>query len=139
MGISLFAFSAIGVWLQIKILGKRKFTTVTGKGYRPRVIDVGSLRWLLFTVAVFYLLVAVILPLAALVYASLLRFITSDFATARFTLANFDYILFQYPTTPNRHSQHIGAGGRRRKRSPLASLRDIVVADHPRARICVPA
>ena len=113
MGISLFAFSALGVWLQIKILGKRKFTTVTGKGYRPRVMDVGSLRWLLFGCAVFYLLVAVILPLAALVYASLLRFITSDFATARFTLANFDYILFQYPTTQTaiRNTLLLAVGG----------------------------
>ena len=99
MGIALFAFSALGVWLQIRILGNRKFTTVTGKAFKPRTIDVGKMRWVLFAIVCFYILAGVVLPVGALLYASLLRYLTTDIFEAQFTLANFHYILFKYPTT----------------------------------------
>lgn len=99
MGISLFAFSALGVWLQIRILGTRKYTTVTGKGFRPRVINVGNFRWVFFVAVIAYVIVAVVLPVGALLYASLQPFITSNIFEAKFTLANFHYIFFVYPTT----------------------------------------
>jgi len=99
MGVALFAFSALGVWLQIRILGSRKYTTVTGKGFRPRVIDVGGFRWVLFSLVIAYVIVAVVLPLGALLFASLQPYISTNIFNAKFTLANFHYILFEYPTT----------------------------------------
>jgi iron(III) transport system permease protein len=99
MGLSLFAFSAVGVYLQFKILGNRSYTTVTGRGYRPRLIDVKRWKAPLFAFAALYIAVAVLLPLAAIGYASALQWITSDLATAQFTWDNFRYILFEYPAT----------------------------------------
>lgn len=99
MGILLFFFSAIGVWLQIIVLGRRKYTTVTGKGFRPRSLDVGNLRWVLLAFVLAYIVVAVLLPLGALIYASLLTYVTTNIFDAQFTLANFRYILFNYATT----------------------------------------
>lgn len=50
-----------------------KFTTVTGKGFRPRRIDLGSWRWLGGFLLLFLPLVQ-IFPLSALIWASLLPF-----------------------------------------------------------------
>lgn len=99
MGLCLVAFSAVGIALQIRILGHRKFTTVTGKGYRPRVIETGFARYVLFACVVAYIAVAVVLPLGALIFASFLRYLTTTWTDAQFTTANYVYILFQYPTT----------------------------------------
>ena len=99
MGLCLVAFSAVGIALQIRILGHRKFTTVTGKGYRPRVIETGLARYVLFACVVAYIAVAVVLPLGALIFASFLRYLTTTWTDAQFTTANYIYILFQYPTT----------------------------------------
>jgi iron(III) transport system permease protein len=99
MGLCLVVFSSVGVTLQIRILGHRKFTTVTGKGYRPRIIEIGFVRHILFICVAAYVAVAVVLPLGALIYASFLRYLTISLAEAQFTTANYSYILFQYPTT----------------------------------------
>ncbi len=50
------------------------FATVTGKGYRPQPIDLGGWRFLALAAMVSYLLLAVVLPLAILVWASLLPY-----------------------------------------------------------------
>jgi iron(III) transport system permease protein len=50
------------------------FATVTGKGYRPQPIDLGRWRFPALAVIVAYLLLAVVLPLAILAWASLLPF-----------------------------------------------------------------
>jgi iron(III) transport system permease protein len=49
-----------------------RYATVTGKGYRPRVIDLGRWRWAASAFILFYVCVAVVLPLVVLVWASLL-------------------------------------------------------------------
>jgi len=51
-----------------------KFTTVTGKGYRPRRIDLGTWRWL-GGVLLFLLPAVQVLPLAALFWSSLLPYL----------------------------------------------------------------
>ena len=50
------------------------FATVTGKGYRPHEIDLGPWRFPALALLVAYLTFAVLLPLAILVWASLLPF-----------------------------------------------------------------
>jgi iron(III) transport system permease protein len=51
-----------------------KFAVVTGKGYRPRLVQLGHLKYLALAGVMVYFLVAVILPTSILVWASLLRF-----------------------------------------------------------------
>lgn len=99
MGLSLFVFAGVGVYLQFKILGKRSYTTVSGRGFRPRRIDVKGLRLPLFLCACFYIAVSVVMPIGALVWASSLKYLSPSLATARFTWDNYRYILLQYPTT----------------------------------------
>lgn len=58
-------------FIQQMIVNRRKFTTVTGKGNRPRRIQLKKLRWLATGFAVLYFTLAVVLPLIALALTSL--------------------------------------------------------------------
>lgn len=99
MGLSLFAFTAVGVYLQFKVLGTKKYTTVTGRGFRPKLIDVRGWRLPLFAFALFYVLIAVVLPIGVLVFASLVEWITYDPEYVQFTLQNFDHVINRHAPT----------------------------------------
>ena len=74
-------------------INKGSFTTITGKAFRPRPMDMGRLAWVFFGVCALYILVAVVLPLAALIFTSLERFATVILSQAEFTLANYETAL----------------------------------------------
>jgi iron(III) transport system permease protein len=75
-----------------------KYATVTGKGFRPRQIDLGRWRW--FTAAIFavYFLLIVVLPFAVLLWSSFQRFyaVPSMEALQNLTLDPYRFIL-SYP------------------------------------------
>src|ERR1043165_8280478 len=50
------------VWLQQKGLSGRSYTTVAGKAFRPRSLNLGPWRFLTLGLAIVYLLVVVVLP-----------------------------------------------------------------------------
>lgn len=49
-----------------------RFSTVTGKGFRPRVISIGKWRYTALGMFIFYFLLAVVAPFAILAWASVL-------------------------------------------------------------------
>lgn len=57
--------------LQQRIVNRRKFTTLTGKGNRPRQIPLRGARWPLTIAALVYFLLSVLLPMGALLLAAL--------------------------------------------------------------------
>ena len=61
MGVSLFAVMFAMVWIYRRIVSAGTYVTITGKAFRPRAMDVGSLRWPFLGVCVAYL--TVFLPL----------------------------------------------------------------------------
>ena len=63
MGVSLFAMMFVMMLFYRRIVTSRSFVTVTGKAFRPRRMDMGRLRWVLFGVCAFYVLLSVVLPL----------------------------------------------------------------------------
>ena len=71
LGMTLVVFVALLVYLQGRIVGRREFTTVTGKGMRSRTIDLGPWRWLGLAFALVVILFSVVLPLFALLISSL--------------------------------------------------------------------
>jgi iron(III) transport system permease protein len=73
MGVSLFAVMFAMVWIYRRIISSGSYVTITGKAFRPRVMDVGGLRWPLLGLCLAYLLVAVVLPVLVIVYASFQR------------------------------------------------------------------
>ena len=90
---ALFLFTAIFTVLQILILRGRRFTTVTGKGYRPRQVDLGRWRWAAVGVNGLYLLF-VIGPFIALLLVSFHDAWTGAFDWGRLTLANYHKVIF---------------------------------------------
>jgi iron(III) transport system permease protein len=89
MGLALFVVMFGMLTFYRWIIGRGSYATITGKAFRPRPMDMGRLAWLLFGVCALYVLLAVVLPIAALVFTSLQRFATVILSQAEFTLANY--------------------------------------------------
>ena len=89
MGVSLFAVMFLMVYIYRRVLSWGTFVTITGKAFRPRVMNVGSLRWSLLAICWAYLGVAVILPIFTLLYASIQRLATAFPKAGNFTLENY--------------------------------------------------
>jgi iron(III) transport system permease protein len=98
-GFLLLAVTALLVWVQATLLERRSFVTVTGKAFRPRIVSVGRARHALAALAWAYVAAAVILPVATLLWASLVNFLTVDLKLMAFDLRHFRYVLFTYPKT----------------------------------------
>ncbi len=59
---------------QSRLLGGRSFTTVTGKGYSPNVMQLGWMRWLTFGICIAFFAVTVALPIGQLLLSSFFQF-----------------------------------------------------------------
>jgi iron(III) transport system permease protein len=89
MGTSLFVVMFVTLFIYRRIITAGSYVTITGKAFRPRVNDVGRLRYLLLAVCLFYLACSVVLPLLTLFYASIQNISTAFPAASNFTLAHF--------------------------------------------------
>ena len=72
-----------------------RYQTITGRGYRPRLIDIGRARYLATAVLLLIFTVVIALPVATLVFTSLQPFyegITAE-SFGRLTLENYNVIL----------------------------------------------
>jgi iron(III) transport system permease protein len=97
--VTLLAISTVGVLIYGKITRKEeRYATVTGKGYRPRVIDLGGWKYLTCAVSFLIFLLAVLFPAFVLLWSSFIPYygVPSRELMAKMTWANFDYIL-NYP------------------------------------------
>jgi iron(III) transport system permease protein len=89
MGLALFAVMFGMLTFYRWIVNRGSFATITGKAFRPRPMDMGRLSWVLLGVCLLYILLAVVLPIGALVLTSFERFATALLAQAQFTWANY--------------------------------------------------
>jgi len=89
MGVSLFAVMFFMLFLYRRIVMAGSYVTITGKAFRPRVADIGRLRYVLLGVCLLYLFAAVGLPLVTLLYASLQKIAVAFPAAGNWTLENF--------------------------------------------------
>ncbi len=91
------------VLLQQKVLSGRSFTTVAGKAFRPRSLDLGPWRFFTLGLAIVYLVIVVVLPSLALLVASFRKFLfirnaASLFDPKQYGWQHFDR-LFDNPAT----------------------------------------
>ena len=93
LGLSLFAAMVVTLTIARLIMRRGSYATITGKAFRPRPVDAGSARWLLLAIAWGYIVLAVILPVAALLLTSFQRFATVILSDSIFTLANYQTAL----------------------------------------------
>lgn len=86
------------VALQAKILkNAQRFISVRGKAVRPRLLELGPLRWIAVVLIVLYLVFGAVLPILGLVFRSFTKIFTplqNPFQTL--TLANYDRV-FTFP------------------------------------------
>ena len=72
-----------------------RYQTITGRGYRPRLIDIGRARYFATAVLLLIFTLVIVLPVATLVFTSLQPFyegITAE-SFGRLTLENYNVIL----------------------------------------------
>ena len=89
MGLSLFGVMLVTLTLARLVLRHGTYTTITGKAFRPREMEVGRCAGRCSAIAWGYIIVAVILPLGALLLTSFERFATVIIPQMQFTLANY--------------------------------------------------
>jgi iron(III) transport system permease protein len=101
IGMFVLVVAAAGLLLSQR-LNRTAVATVTGKGFRPQPQDLGRWRWAGLAVFIVFFLVAVALPLAMLVWSSLLPGYEQPSLTAlhHLTFSNFSQIL-QRPALAN--------------------------------------
>lgn len=80
-------------WLQQRVVNRKRFTTLTGKGNRPRTIPLGRWRWAATGFALLYFVLAVVLPVAALVFTAMGNKVYISKFTDLFAGFSFDRIL----------------------------------------------
>jgi iron(III) transport system permease protein len=98
-GVTLLAITSAGIFLQSRLLRRgSRYATVTGKGYRPRPIDLGRWRFAAAGVFIAYFLLIVGLPLLVLLWSSFQKYysVPSAAAMKNLTLDAYRFI-FSYP------------------------------------------
>ena len=103
LGTTVLGISAVGTLFYLRILRKsERYVTVTGKGYRPRPIDLGKWKYLGTAFLFGFLFLDVILPMLALIWASLLPFyqVPSLKAFQIISLSSY-FSAWQYPGVLN--------------------------------------
>jgi iron(III) transport system permease protein len=73
--VTLLLITSVGVYLQSRLSSRgSKYATMTGKGFRPRQIDLGRWRYLTAGIFIAYFLLIVVLPFSVLVWSSFQKF-----------------------------------------------------------------
>ncbi|MBR0694394.1 iron ABC transporter permease [Bradyrhizobium lablabi] len=103
VAIVLMVVTGLLVYLQQKVLSGRSYTTVAGKAFRPRSLNLGPWRWFTFAIGIVYLLIVVVLPSLALIVAAFRKFmfirdVASLFDMRQYSLMHFEAI-FDNPLT----------------------------------------
>lgn len=94
--LSLLVLTSLGVYLINRVTRRsRSFATVSGKGFRPRVMELGRLRWVATGVVFSYFAIAIVLPLAILAYVSTQPYysVPSLESLSNMSLENYRYTL----------------------------------------------
>jgi iron(III) transport system permease protein len=88
--VALLLITAVGLYFQSRLSNNDgKYSTVTGKGFRPRAMDLGKWRFMTAAIFVLYFAMIVVLPFAVLVWSSLQKYYAAPSAAA-FKALTFD-------------------------------------------------
>jgi len=98
--VTLLVITSAGVYFQSRLsTSGNRYATMTGKGFRPRLIDLGNWRYLTVAMFLLYFFLIVVLPFAVLLWSSFQKFysVPSVEALQRLTLEPYRTIL-GYPS-----------------------------------------
>ena len=94
MSMVLGVITVILIWVQRVYIAPRSYTTVTGKGFRPNVLDLGKWKWVAFGFNLSYIFVAVVLPIFCLFIVSLHPVWTAEIIPSDMSMNNYVKTLF---------------------------------------------
>jgi iron(III) transport system permease protein len=97
--ITLLLITSVGIYFISRLSASgNKYATMTGKGFRPRQIDLGPWRWVAAAVFIVYFALIVVLPFGVLLWSSLQKFysVPSWQALQNLTLDPYRFVL-TYP------------------------------------------
>jgi iron(III) transport system permease protein len=97
--VNLVVICAAGIFLYRRFTrNQEQFATVTGKGYRPRVVDLGAWKYIHLAIAVIIFAVGAVAPVLVIVWASTIPYygVPSADLMAQMSLKNYMFIL-SYP------------------------------------------
>ena len=83
------------VWAQNKVISGRSFTTVAGKAFRPRALNLGPWRFFTLGLAILYLFIVVLLPSVTLLIAAFRKFLFVRDIPALFDTRQYGMLHFQ--------------------------------------------
>jgi iron(III) transport system permease protein len=109
----LLAFSSVIVFIQHRLLARKSYATITGKGFRPAVIALGPLRPVALAACILYFLLSIVLPYGALVFTSFQPYLSFAFEPGTWTLDKYAEVLFGNTQTARAtvNSLILGVGG----------------------------
>jgi iron(III) transport system permease protein len=94
--VTLLLLTSLGIYAQARLSSQgARFATVTGKGFRPRTIDLGKWRYVTAAAFILYFVVIVLLPFLVLVWFSLQKFYSAPSwaALSRVSLDSYRAVL----------------------------------------------
>ncbi|MBI4319268.1 MAG: iron ABC transporter permease [Chloroflexi bacterium] len=92
LSVSLMLIAMVLIVIQWRMLGAKQYTTISGKGYQPRLIRLGPAKWVALAFCSVYVLVALVLPVSQLIMSSFFR-IFGLYTADMFTLGNYQRVL----------------------------------------------
>ena len=93
IGIALSVMTGAAIWAQRRVSSAGRLTTVTGKAGRLKPIPLGRWKWLAYALCFGFAFLGLILPMAILIYTSVLKWFTVNPFEGIYTLRNYSYIL----------------------------------------------
>ena len=97
--VTLLIITSLGVYAQSRLSASgTRYSTVTGKGFRPRTIDLGGWRYLTAAIFILYFVIIVLLPFLVLLWSSSQKFYSAPSwaALRRVSLDSYRAVL-DYP------------------------------------------
>lgn len=92
------AVTVLLLLLQRRLLARKGYVSVSGKGGERRPLDIGPFKWVLCGYGALICLLSVILPLGILLQAAFAKAWGKGLAASNLTLGNFHYIFFEQMT-----------------------------------------
>jgi iron(III) transport system permease protein len=101
LAVTLLIISIIGIYFYRRVTrNEKRFATISGKGYRPRVIDLGGAKYVVSCLCIIFFTITIGLPLFVLLWSSFISFykVPALSDIANFSFQNYRYLL-KYPIT----------------------------------------
>src|SRR5690606_34274740 len=98
------------LYLQKRILSRKGYASVTGKGGERRLVKLGRWRWVMFGYSFFVVSISVVMPLFVLLMAAFSVSWVRGLTWGNLTLQNFQYVLFEHTTSQKALISSVGLG-----------------------------